>query len=661
MSVKYSTIAAADELRDPLAQAGDGPMPTDVKNLQNAVKKLAKATKDVNLIKNQSLSKLQERLSLMISDETKMKPFISASSKIAVLPKAFEEEDYYLGNYMIAVCKDLGLEVYLVDYKGKVDSLTDRAERIGLGIYLSLNDHNRNITVKEKKELIEFGRAIVRGQQTVKVFTSPALGMDALIRDNRMFGNQPGQIIKVEGQTLKVVPIVKEFDSLFRETQWRSDLRPMLRFIMRESAQFLGEPQIKHMIADNLMTRDQLIATYCQMPTGKTVKGSGKKKKQVLKVPSRPKASPLMTTKEGKFISDLASTIFLPPTEEEGDWFKYITDYGFSVAKNRIQYNYRLRSQYTQGFSRITTSRLREFRQVNPAARYKKKKDIAGEDTLFLLSLRKDLAEKFAQELLYLDPLCEKALMPYNKTVIKGTTKVLDTPEVVKELVSVITLSGVYDESSTELISAAKTAVEESRKRLEKIQLKILNPGTTKPKTDKGETLQTQVKEKPVEKEKPPEQQVDNKPTTLPDKAQEMLNFEARNEPKTQRSMPVEIDNPLAKLVNTMNYGKAEYPVHSNVYTVRNVRHILSLCRATGWDFKQAEEPFYEWKWLPMPINKEFMDGLSKIMKSHSVDQLSIIYAKLEDYLSRAKTDRYGFDKGFKLNQAEVDSLVSEW
>jgi hypothetical protein len=110
-----------------------------------------------------------------------------------------------------------------------------------------------------------------------------------------------------------------------------------------------------------------------------------------------------------------------------------------------MQSNYNLRRQYLAGFSRITTSRLTEFRKLRPAERHKKKKDISPSDVDALLSSREDKPGKFAREVSFVDAQFQSVLSVY-RAVHKSsaTSEVLDVVGSLIRIKEDIEVSRVY-------------------------------------------------------------------------------------------------------------------------------------------------------------------------------------------------------------------------
>jgi len=396
---------------------------------------------------------LSTKLANTLAQGAGVQPTLSASERWTILPKTFEDEDYHIGWYMIGVSKLLGLNVYLCDYEGAIRSeFTAETEKISEGLIISLEDFDRDIRVRVgKKDSVELGRTLVRAQQTIRLFSSPNLGMEALQRNHFFFGNNPGETEQIDKMEVKVKYSAKTLDVLFKEEKWAERLRQLLLTLIRESARLLSDKSVNHAISTNLLTRDQTILTYCAT-TATVVTGKGRKKKEekVKEIPKKPKPSPLLSQNENQFIDGLAKNIFKePPQLELTDWAGTVSTFGYPVLRDRLKKEYAERRTFREAYARITTSRLKDFRKLKPELRYKKKKDITGVDLDMLLGSRNAREAIFANEVSFLDPHFSKALAYYREEVKRGDRVLVDTTasrlRIQEDLVQLKIYSGIVD------------------------------------------------------------------------------------------------------------------------------------------------------------------------------------------------------------------------
>jgi len=472
VSPKYSTAAAADELSDPMSK-GTG-VPRDVEQIRLAKirENLPQTSKTIEMIKAKSAETLSNKLANTLAQGAKTQPTLSASEGWVILPATFEDDDYHVGWYMIGLAKLLGLSVYLINYDGPIrKEFTQETERMSEGIFISIEDFNRDIRVKVgKKDPVELGRTIVRAQQTIRLFTSPNLGMEALKKDQFFFGNNPGERMVIDKTEIKVKYSAKTLDVLFKEESWSERLRTLLLTLIRESARLLSDSVVTHAVSTNLLTRDETILTYCASTvTVTTGKGRKKKEEKVKEIPKRPKPSPLISQTETQFIDGLAKNIFKEPNQEEiSDWPGAVSKYGFPTIREQLKHEYAERRTFREAYARITTSRLKDFRKLKPELRYKKKKDITGVDLDALLESRENREANFASEISFLDPHFSKALAYYREEVKKGDRILVDTTASRLKIQEDLRETGVYSGISTKkLVPQGVQLPAEQRKPME--------------------------------------------------------------------------------------------------------------------------------------------------------------------------------------------------
>jgi hypothetical protein len=389
------------------------------------------------------LALLAKRTVDKISNESDIIPMLSLSEKWIILPDGFKNEDYHIGQYMITIAHLLGLEVHLVKFLPEKRDIPADFEKRGTGIYLSLCDFDRKILAKKgKKDDVELGRAIVRGQQIIRLFQAEELGLDALTHDHAFFGNDPG-----EKDSVPRVYLAKTLDNLFEEKEWAEELRKILCTLMRESAQLLSERSQQEMVNEYLITRSQLIHYYCSTTSSETV-GRGKKAKTVktTRLAHKPRMSPLLEKNEAAVIGNLSNSIFTQPSSsEEENWVEYILGKSFSKVRALLQSNYKVRNEFLENYSRLTTTRLVELKKGSANLRYKKKKDVTSTDLTSLLGSRKDPYSQLARELSRFDQTWQGILVSF-RINIPGTQKV-DPNESLLRLTSYLKELRVYEAS----------------------------------------------------------------------------------------------------------------------------------------------------------------------------------------------------------------------
>jgi hypothetical protein len=369
--------------------------------------------------------------------------------------------------------------------------MTDETEKISIGMFLAINDQDRNIRVKKgKDDPVELGRTIVRAQQTLRLFTSPNLGNEALRKDQFYFGNNTGETETVEKVVVPVKYSAKTLGSLFREKLWAEQLRKLLLTLIRESARLLTDSAATHAIVTNLLSKEETINTYCSTWTKVSVgKGRKKKEEKVREVPKRPKPSPLLTQPENHFIDSVAKNVFKEVVPDDVEWPLFISKHGFNLVKDRLRANYSDRRLFRQSYARITTSRLKDFRKLKPDLRYKKKKDVTGVDLDALIESRQSRAASFAAEIAFLDATFKGSLLYYRTEVTKGERVVLDIPASKLKIAEDIERLGVYSANPQRPSSEEDFVIVEDKK-LPELVMEKTKQGVKKkaraPLPDKG-------------------------------------------------------------------------------------------------------------------------------------------------------------------------------
>jgi len=425
-----------------MLQGQTGPKSSEEKTILNALKRLNRIDSQLPNLIDKIKGFMDSKMTDKILDESNLGPMISLSDKFMIVPKTFNNEDYHIAQYMVAVADKLGIGVYTLRTDPKLREVPAYYERIGSGIMCSLLDGDKRILARQgKKDDIELGRSIARGQQIVRIFSSGSLGQDALTPNHFFFGNNPGE----KKENIKVTYFAKEMGNLFEETDYAEDLRKMLITLLRESAAFLTDDQKDQMVKEYLITRDLLINKYCAAKKIETI-GSGKRKMQVKvrRLPHKPRASPLLTKNEAAIISQLSSNVFTQPSsQEKDDWFEFVTQNTFSKVRSRLREDYVTRSNFLEKYAQLTTSRLGEFKRSHPTQKQKKKREFSSQELETLLSKRTDPYYLFSVELSKIDPKFEHFLSRFR---VENTKRQLLFADSCKELITYLESIRVYDE-----------------------------------------------------------------------------------------------------------------------------------------------------------------------------------------------------------------------
>jgi len=443
VSPSYAMAAAADTVPNHGVGSLKRPKTIEEIALDKTIKGLTPEPIDLEAIRGASSKLLSSRLSSTLSREGKVRPHLTFQERYVILPVTFKEEDHYIGQYMMGISKELGLTVFLINYEGKSREISNEMEKISQGIFISLEDFSRKIRVKSSnKDFVEIGRTIVRAQQTIKIFSAKELGQRSLLPNHEFFGNNPGEQMVINKKEVPMVYNAKNLGFIFPEEEWAEQLRIILISLIRESARFLAADVVTHLIESSLLTKEDTIAKYC---SSYSTFQKGKKKWKERRIPKKPRASPLLKPLEASFIETLVRGIFSDPLDIKTSWAEFVTTFGFDPVMDRLKSNYHQRQSTLEGFARVTTARLKEYRKIRPEERYKKKKDIQQQDVEFLIRLREDPLRAFAREVLFLDTDFSGCLSLY-KSVDKQSGR-LDPQGSILKLIEDIKSFGVYDEN----------------------------------------------------------------------------------------------------------------------------------------------------------------------------------------------------------------------
>jgi hypothetical protein len=183
-----------------------------------------------------------------------------------VLPESFKQTGNYMGLAVIRLASKLGYSVYTIPRTSKLRNLTDSLEEEAIGVLLAVGDNDQPISVTEKKSAIERGRLFVRTQQIIGLFVSDKnLGLDALKRNHRYFGNNAGETEIINKKPVPVLYGVKDFQALFMEVDDAPFLMRIFTNLIKKSHKLLKDEIRESIVKNNILSYSEFVKIKCNM------------------------------------------------------------------------------------------------------------------------------------------------------------------------------------------------------------------------------------------------------------------------------------------------------------------------------------------------------------------------------------------------------------
>jgi hypothetical protein len=406
---KYSTIVADDVGDETLtfsASRAGGKVPTTLKDIVDTLSEISTST--INDWESRINSAFDKKRGIDLSKVDVLKPGISVSEKYVLLPDTVSDKpDNLIISMMGSLAKQLGFVVKLIPYGEKrIADVSERQWKIAAGMSFVNLDLNRKLLVKWKEDPYELGRAFSRAQQTMGVFgADDNLGLEALKRSHRFYGNNPGEMEGDSKSKTRVTYMAKELATLFIEEEWREELRVLLCTLLRRSHILLTDEVRSHIILENVLPYSDAVLLYGTRDVVVTPATGKRPAVTAKRVPKKPSVSALLQKPEQSFVEMIAADLFkaVDITSKE-DYISAVKMYGFKAIKDRISSKTTKRAEFLSKFASLTTERLKSLRKLTPALKTKRKRDIVPDDVQSLLNSRTDLYGDFATEVARLDP-----------------------------------------------------------------------------------------------------------------------------------------------------------------------------------------------------------------------------------------------------------------
>jgi hypothetical protein len=347
------------------------------------------------------------RLASKTKVEGVVKPLVAFKENILILPSSVKNSQNHVGHYMLKVGEALGMKIVQTPYTGAIQELSEFSENVGVGIYMSLTDGRSNFNIKTKSDPYEKGRTLVRSQQIMGCLLDLGHKPDILKPNQYYFGNNPGEIKRIDKQSIKVTSFKTDILSIFVESDWAQDMLDILIKLMRRSYTLMPYDTIYNDLKPQLLTYTQVIAKWCS--SERIVEpAKGKRKAQtVKKVPGKPKSSPLLLKPEMDLLNSLSSKLFGKTSMEElsfNDWCTLLLSEGMDSIRTTLRSIYNNRQTYLLRFAKLTTQRLTQVRKIPGVYPNTKKASITTEQVAAVVLNREDPVANLTQEILSIDP-----------------------------------------------------------------------------------------------------------------------------------------------------------------------------------------------------------------------------------------------------------------
>jgi hypothetical protein len=386
-----------------------------------------------------------------LSKRTDLRPQIIVSRKEVYLPDTYESQsDNIILNGMIMLAKLLGFAVKIIPYgERKIRELSPRQWKIATGIGFACKDIDAKINIKQKDDYYELGRTYARSQQIYGYFnTDRKLGIGALKRNQRFFGNNPGEMEGSKNSQVPVAFLAKEVDSLFIEQEWAKELAYILNNLLRRSSELLKKEILDDAIADNIIPFSELMRLYGSRKIVARPSVGRQPAIYIERMPKYPRQNSMLLAEENKLIRDLADDLFKSIEVLSGvEYIDYIKESGFAQLRERIETSSSRRAEFLSKFAAMTTRRLAEWRKLHDS-KSKRKRDVTPDDVKSLLRRRERPPSRLAEEILFLDPTCKGLLKGFASR--NDRTGELDKNQTLRNLLKHIKENNPYDNVSNQ-------------------------------------------------------------------------------------------------------------------------------------------------------------------------------------------------------------------
>jgi hypothetical protein len=356
----------------------------------------------------------QKRAISSAETEQLLRPYISSVDKIIILPDRIKDEDYYAGYALLALAKQLGFKVYFTVTPENFTRSEVFLEEIAKGVLIGVGDTINKVNIRVKGSDYENGRTFVRAHQIKGYFIHDKnLGIEALKKNHRFFGNNFGETEIINKKTVPIQYMEREYESIFREED--KECFPILLSLIKRSYGLLKPVVLSSIRDEYLLSFSEVTNLYCikTIATG-NARGRNLEKSRRF-VPHKPRAAAMLLPGEYLYLMEILGPIFNNPQfcETSERWVAHIEQEGFKKTKSTLVELNNIRAEILEKYSSLTTKRLQEVREISDTYRTKRKRDISVGDIETMLSRRSDPAQKLCDEIVRFDPHFTGVLAPY--------------------------------------------------------------------------------------------------------------------------------------------------------------------------------------------------------------------------------------------------------
>jgi len=316
--------------------------------------------------------------------------YIEGGGKYFVFPDSLIVEDSMTAGLVYDLCSLAHINLKTVRYEASFTQVIDEKfiEGLWFGIFSSVHLKRR-----KAKLSYELGRTCSYSLIVRNMFkNTEELGMNALVRDNFFFGNNPGEIENKRSVSYYIKTRLKSFYS-------EPIIGDLIYTLINYCADFIGFSNLKESeadiaIADSICPIDSVIASCYPTITKKIGKNSVSQKRK----PKNLRASPLFTKEEMSLITKYTTSVFSELEIFQKDYINAVFTNSFDKVRTLIKENINMRWDVLARFAHITKSRLQDIRNISKESTLRKA-NVKKSHVDALLNHRTDLSNSFVNEM----------------------------------------------------------------------------------------------------------------------------------------------------------------------------------------------------------------------------------------------------------------------
>jgi len=475
----YATVAhlGNDSVTEPLPGAGkasgSGLKETTVVDLLRDLPTLSES--DLASTVFSAESRVSSRILGGRITASNLKPLIHESTKTVVLPESFKEADNFIGAYLFKICRQLGYDVRLLPYNGARRTLEPYAEKVTLGIYMSLSDGSNSFRFTKKTDGYEIGRTISRAQQLIGALNSNRLDGSVLRENQLYFGNaRPKKGTKPKEKVTETVYIVHTFPGLFQESAWDQELSRILALMLRRSWVNVDPEVLWKNLVPNIIPYSDVVLQACSKEI--VIEPPRGKREAITKpkVPQKVRSNALVLKPELDFLNRISGPIWSPTPWEglsQDQWAVQLWATGLDKIKTELSAQYNFRANFLSKLASVTTKRLKDLRVALGQDRLRKS-DVKAQDLANLITSRENPVKDFTGEILSIDPQGTLFLREYYLGGYQDWSRAGGSADFLDYIRTQVPLDIVNDGFYEELVKSESTKLEKLRGLYDEVRAK---------------------------------------------------------------------------------------------------------------------------------------------------------------------------------------------